>query len=99
MRLCGSCLQLHRVLHGGFCKSCANSTPRRIAQQRDRRIRQLRRHHRLLMQDLSATEFVIQERKRIANRLKSIDPRIWRRARNRRQLLELAMMDERGELQ
>jgi hypothetical protein len=76
------------------------STPREIARQHNRRIRQLRRHHWLLMQDLKATEFVTQERERIAARLKAIDPASWRRrARSRRQVLELAMMDERGELQ
>jgi hypothetical protein len=61
MRLCRSCLQLRRALRAGFCESCVMSTPREIARQHDRRIRQLRRHRWLLMQDLKATEFVTQE--------------------------------------
>jgi hypothetical protein len=99
MRLCRSCLQLRRALRAGFCESCVMSTPRKIARQHDRRIRQLRRHHWLLMQDLKATEFVTRERERIVAQLEAIEPTSWRWARNRRQLLELAMMDERGDLQ
>jgi hypothetical protein len=56
MRLCRSCLQLRRTLRAGFCESCVMSTPREIARQHDRRIRQLRRHRWLLTQDLKATE-------------------------------------------